>query len=683
MDGHSAPFALRGEEDHVANRLFSGQHHHQPVDPEAEAAGRRHAVRERLHVVRVALLGLGVAARALLGLHREPLPLLLGVVQLGERVPELHPADVELEPLRDRRVVVGRPRERRQLDRIVVEDRRLDQARLDVGRDRLVDELRPGPILRDLDAPLGQALLQLVEVTRPQVGRRELVDEPHALPRRLEVDLVPLEGDAGRPDRLRRHELDQPLHPGHRVPVVGVRLVPLELRELRVVLVADALVAEVLAQLVDLLEPAHDQPLQVQLGRDPEIEVGVELVRTRHERLGEAASVARLQDRRLDLDEPLPVEEPARGGHDSRPQQEVRAHVLVHQEVEVTATIALLDVGEAVERVRQRCSDPAQQDELVDDQRGLAASALRRVPGDADDVAEVHVDLPRARERTEQLDPARAVDEIEEHELPHVASRQHPPREAARLRRLGPGLEPIRLGPHARDLVAVREALLESAPAPAKPAPPLLGRLRQDSGSWALDHSPGARAPCRRLPLPHDPEAVPAVERQVRLVVRQQHDRQALARCARETRLEQRAADPPPLGARLDADAREVPVRPSGDIGPHQLDRAPVGEERPRRAPEPRGVVTSARSVAATRTAGRPGGSHRAAPRTSPAVDHTSAVVTSKPARKSGGSRRVLRSASGISQTQAGSSWNARASTALAAPYRSGSSRTISMTRPP
>ena len=81
-----------------------------------------------------------------------------------------------------------------------------------------------------------------------------------------------------RPEHLARDPLDELLDPGHGVAVVGVRLVPLEHRELRVVLERDALVAEVLAELVDALEPAHDQSLEVELGRDAQVEVGVELV---------------------------------------------------------------------------------------------------------------------------------------------------------------------------------------------------------------------------------------------------------------------------------------------------------------------------------------------------------------------------------------------------------------------
>ena len=52
----AAALAKRREQDHVPDRVPSGQHHRQPVDPDAEAARRRHSVRERLDVVRVTLL---------------------------------------------------------------------------------------------------------------------------------------------------------------------------------------------------------------------------------------------------------------------------------------------------------------------------------------------------------------------------------------------------------------------------------------------------------------------------------------------------------------------------------------------------------------------------------------------------------------------------------------------------
>ena len=119
---------------------------------------------------------------------------------------------------------------------------------------------------------------QLRFVPRPQAELVERVDELDPLPRRLQVDLVAAKRHLRRPDRLERDRLDQILDSVHDVAVVGVGLVPLEHRELRLVLVRDALVAKVLADLVDPLEAPDDQPLQVQLGGDTQVEVGVELV---------------------------------------------------------------------------------------------------------------------------------------------------------------------------------------------------------------------------------------------------------------------------------------------------------------------------------------------------------------------------------------------------------------------
>ena len=64
--------------------LAPGQQHHQAVDPEADPAGRRHALLERLDESLVVGLGLLVAARQLLRLLLEAAALLVGVVELGE-----------------------------------------------------------------------------------------------------------------------------------------------------------------------------------------------------------------------------------------------------------------------------------------------------------------------------------------------------------------------------------------------------------------------------------------------------------------------------------------------------------------------------------------------------------------------------------------------------------------------
>ena len=191
------------------------------------------------------------------------------------------------------------------------------------------------------------------------------------------------------------------------------------------------------------------------------------------------------------------------------------------------------------------------------------------LPVDADHVAEVDVDLAGARGRAQQLDAARAVDEVEEDELPHVTPRHHAPGEAPRLGGLRPALERLGLGANLGDLVAVRIALRRAL---------AHGRL---TIAQACGPSFGV-SPSRTVRKPW-----PLVEREVVLVVGQQDGRHAVALGRGDAGREQRTADPLAAGGRLDADAGEVPVRAGDRLRAQRLDRAAVREELRRRRAEP------------------------------------------------------------------------------------------------
>ena len=217
----------------------------------------------------------------------------------------------------------------------------------------------------------------------------------------------------------------------------------------------------------------------------------------RDKRAAEGAAVAGLEDRRLDFDEAARVERAAQRAHDSRAGDEVGTGLLVHQQVDVAAPVALLDVGEAVKGVGERRADPRQHLEAVDEQRRLAAARPGRVAGDADDVAEVDVDLTGSVGGAEQLDPAGTVDEIEKGELAVVAAGEDAPGEASRLGALAPRFEALGLEPDGGDLVSVGEALGGSGHAQR-----LDGRL--------AEHHPGPRPLFGCSPLAHDLEATGA-----------------------------------------------------------------------------------------------------------------------------------------------------------------------------
>ena len=86
---------------------------------------------------------------------------------------------------------------------------------------------------------------------------------------------------------------------------------------------------------------------------------------------------------------------------------------------------------------------------------------------DADDVAEVDVDLARLRDVADHLETPGAIDEIEEDELAHAAPGHRATGEPTGRPGLATRLERLRLGADGRDLVPVGEALRRRHGAPA------------------------------------------------------------------------------------------------------------------------------------------------------------------------------------------------------------------------
>ena len=182
---------------------------------------------------------------------------------------------------------------------------------------------------------------------------------------------------------------DEALGELHHVVVVGERLVRLEHRELGVVAGVDAFVAEHATDLEHALEPADDEPLQVQLGRDAEVEVDVERVVMRDERArGRAAEL--VAEHRASRPRRTPVGElaPDRGDRGEADGEDA-ARVLVDDEVDVALAEAGVDVGEAVPLVGQRAQRLGQELEAVDLDRQLALAGRHHGAVDADPVAEV------------------------------------------------------------------------------------------------------------------------------------------------------------------------------------------------------------------------------------------------------------------------------------------------------
>ena len=209
-------------------------------------------------------------------------------------------------------------------------------------------------------------------------------------------------GDAAR-QHLARHELHHLLRQVHHVVEVRVRQIELELGELGVVLEAHALVAEVAADLVHALVHADQQPLQVQLERDAQVQVLVELVVVGDERPGRRSAVERLKDGRLDFQESLVVEEFAQGFDDPGPHAEDVPHLWIHRQVGVALAVARFGVAEcAMPLARpvgqllflgdgQRTDRLTEQFPRADAQGRLAALGDEQAAFGLDEIAQVEV----------------------------------------------------------------------------------------------------------------------------------------------------------------------------------------------------------------------------------------------------------------------------------------------------
>ena len=192
---------------------------------------------------------------------------------------------------------------------------------------------------------------------------------------------------------------------------------------------ADALIAEVASDLIDGGKAADDQPLQIELEADAQIEILVELVMVCDEGLSGGTAVERLQDRRLDFEEAGVVEVGTQGAHDHSPVTEQSACIFVGQQVHIATPVANFRIAHAVPFVRHRFEGFGQEGDLLDSDAQLAAASDGERAAGADEVAEVDEAFPdfvvpavgQTVALDEELDLCAAIVQIGEADLTHHA----------------------------------------------------------------------------------------------------------------------------------------------------------------------------------------------------------------------------------------------------------------------
>ena len=199
----------------------------------------------------------------------------------------------------------------------------------------------------------------------------------------------------------------------------------------------NALVAEDAADLVDALHPAHEQPLQMQLGGDAEVEVRVEGVVVGDEGPGERAAGDALQDGRLDFEEAAGVEEAAeRADHLWIARRRSLDTSSLADQIEVALTVADFDVAQAVPFLGEGAERLGEESQFGNLYRHLPGTGANQRSGRAHQVAQIEVAQPAVGlfaegiGAKEQLHAAGAVAEVGEGGLAVAAEGQQASRDA-------------------------------------------------------------------------------------------------------------------------------------------------------------------------------------------------------------------------------------------------------------
>jgi hypothetical protein len=191
---------------------------------------------------------------------------------------------------------------------------------------------------------------------------------------------------------------------------------------------ADAFVAITTADFVDAFEAADEQPLQVQLRRDPQKEREIERVVMGAEGTCRRATHQRVQRRRLHLEEAVAIQKITQPLHDQSARTDDRGGRRVRDEVDVAVAIAEVGVGHAVPLVGQRPERLREHAQLAELERKLPGLRDHRAPSRLDVIGDV--ELVERDERLahrvllgEELNFAAAVAEPEEAGLAEAAPR--------------------------------------------------------------------------------------------------------------------------------------------------------------------------------------------------------------------------------------------------------------------
>ena len=362
------------------------------------------------------------------------------VVQLGEGVAQLGAVGEELEALGHVRLILLALGQRRNRHRVIGDEGRLNQVRLDELIKAGLQTFALDRIRLDVHAArFALPARLLVAFPCVVIHAGILLDglgHGQARPRAFHVDFLALILNLERAADLLCDVDVHLLHQIHDLLVIGIGLIQLDGGKFRVVARVHALVAEDAADLVDLVKPADNQALEVQLRLDAQIHRDIQRIVMGDEGAGIGADFDGLEHRGIDLEEALRIQKLAQRLENLAALDEGVLHLRIDDGIHIALAIAHILIAQAVPLFRQHAQGFAQQRQgrgMHGDLAGLGAehNALH-----AQNIADIHrfeigidvlADVLAAHIR---LNLALAVHHVNEGRLAHDSAAHHAARDA-------------------------------------------------------------------------------------------------------------------------------------------------------------------------------------------------------------------------------------------------------------
>ena len=314
---------------------------------------------------------------------------------------------------------------------MVHDERRLEQVLLAVLFEEQVNDVALCVPCLVLDVVLVSKLLcSFVAFYRIEINACILLDgvvHGKALERLTEIDLEVAVLDERRTADFICNISEHGLSELHHAVVISISLIQLHQRELGVVACIHTLVTENSADLKDSLEASDEKPLQIELERDPKLQIDVERIEVCLERSCRSTTGIGYQQRCLDFHEVTLSEEVTDLLDDLGSLLERILYLRVHDEVEISLAVTDLSILKALVLVREWMEALGKELVAFGKDRYLALLCHVHLTFDADDIADVEV-LPclvflfgKVVDLGEDLDLAPAVIKVAERYLSHAA----------------------------------------------------------------------------------------------------------------------------------------------------------------------------------------------------------------------------------------------------------------------